>query len=75
MPTENERLAIMETKIVDMQERISRHEDSCEQYKQDIQNVLGDLRVSMAKYSGLSVVVMAGVVAIVQIVIQQLLTK
>lgn len=69
----NERLARLEARVDNIQNAFGKHEDNCEDFRGEMREAIVSVKTSLAKYSGLAVLIMAGVVALVQIVIERVL--
>lgn len=69
------RLTRLETRMENIEDDMNRHQSSCDQFRADMRGAITELKVTLAKYSGIAVLIMTGAAAIVQIVIQQVLAK
>jgi len=75
VPEGNERLVKLETRMDVFERGFDNHQESCERFRGEMREAVVGIKVAVAKYSGLAVIVMAAVVAIVQIVIQGVVGK
>ena len=80
MPEGNERLAKLEARVDSIEHDFDKHADDCGQFRRDMRSsiatmndVIGGVKNTLAKNYWIGIVAMAGVVALVQIVIERLL--